>query len=226
MGCREVQHAFNAELCLLANRRIERDFARAGFQSVQHTAQTIHGHPGAMGTALAGCAVTGRRCLKNRFVLCQLLHTVEKPLVGGHDVRVGAAVHHRLQQFGRGADHIGQRYHAGRRFGMHQHHRLGHLSLHHAQLFGFKFVVHDAITLPQQHVGLGLRLDVVAKMAIGGPEYFFSLGMQVAHDLQCTGAGHHPVGAGFYGRTGVGVDHYRAVWIGIAEGVERIGWAA
>jgi hypothetical protein len=53
-----------------------------------------------------------------------------------------------------------------------------------------------------------------------------ALGVQVGHDLQRAGAGHHPVGACLHGGAGVGVDDDLAVRVGVAEGREVVGRAA
>ena len=67
---------------------------------------------------------------------------------------------------------------------MHQHDGIRMLGLQRQQLLGLEFVVHDARTLPQQHVGTGLAADVVAQVPVRSPDELFSLCLEVGDDLQ------------------------------------------
>ena len=124
------------------------------------------------------------------------------------------------------ADHVGQRHHVGRRLRVHQHLRVRILGLEQVQLDALEFVVHDAGTLPQQHVGAGLLLDVGAQVPVRRPQDLLALRVQVRDDVQADRRGHHPVGARLHGGAGVGVDHHRAVGMLVAEGGEFVGRAA
>mmetsp|Transcript_6218 Transcript_6218/g.25153 ORF Transcript_6218/g.25153 Transcript_6218/m.25153 type:complete len:345 (-) Transcript_6218:315-1349(-) len=112
------------------------------------------------------------------------------------------------------------------RFRVHQDLRLRMLLAQQLQLQALELVVHDAGAVPHQHVGAGLFLDVAAQVAVGRPQDFLAAGMQVGHDLQRAGTGHHPVGPGLHGGAGVGVDDDLAVRVGVAKTREVIRRAA
>ena len=65
-----------------------------------------------------------------------------------------------------------------------------------------------------------------APVAVGCPQDLVALGLEVGHDGQRAGAGDHPVGAGFHGGAGVGVDDDLAVGVGVAEGGKFVRRAA
>ena len=101
-----------------------------------------------------------------------LPHVVEDALVGGDDEGVGIEPAGGGDQLRRGADHIGLRGDAGRRFGMDQDGRLRMLARQRGQFVGLELVMHHAGALPQQHVGAGPRLDVGAQVAVGAHRIF------------------------------------------------------
>ncbi len=113
---------------------------------------------------------------------------------------------------------MGQRHHVGRAFGVHQH--LGRRVLAHQllQLKSLEFVVHDARTLPHQHVGPGFALDVGAQVLVWRPQDFVPAFFERAHDVKGAARCHQPVGARLHGRAGVGIDHYRALGVLVAKG--------
>jgi hypothetical protein len=53
---------------------------------------------------------------------------------------------------------------------VHQHLRAGVLALEQVELQALELVVHDAGTVPHEHVGAGLLLDVAAEVAVGRPQ--------------------------------------------------------
>ncbi len=116
--------------------------------------------------------------------------------------------------------------HGLRRLGMHQHHRLRVLLAQQFQLDALELVVNDAGAVPHQHVGAGLLLDVAAEVLVGRPQHFLALLVQVTHDRQRARARHHPVGTGFDGRAGVGIDDDLALRVRVAEGGEFVRRAA
>ncbi|MNT19688.1 hypothetical protein D3C72_1549560 [compost metagenome] len=96
------------------------------------------------------------------------------------------------------------------------------LFLEQIEFDALEFVMHEATTLPQQHVGARFLLDVGTQVLVGCPQDFLALRMQVGNDVEADGRGHHPVRARLDGRAGVGVHHHRAVRMGVAEGREFI----
>ena len=85
------------------------------------------------------------------------------------------SVRHRLDQLRGRADHVGQRDHRFRRFGMHQHRGGRMLGAQLLQRLGLERFMHDAGALPQQHVGAADALHVIAQMAIRRPQQLVAL---------------------------------------------------
>ena len=56
----EGQHPLNAIECFLASWFSNKNFAALVFEAMQNIRQAVHRHPGAVGTALAGGAITRR----------------------------------------------------------------------------------------------------------------------------------------------------------------------
>ena len=109
---------------------------------------------------------------------------------------------------------------------MHQHDGIRVLGLQRQQLLGLELVVHDARTLPQQHVGAGLATDVVAQVPVRPPDELFSLRLEVGDDLQRHRRRDDPVGTRLHGGAGVGIHHHRPVRMLVAEGRELVLGAA
>jgi len=67
-----------------------------------------------------------------------------------------------------------------------QHSTLGArvAGFHGGQFQGLELIVNQAGTLPQQHVGTRLVLDVAAQVAVGCPQDLLPLVFQVLHDRQ------------------------------------------
>ena len=86
--------------------------------------------------------------------------------------------------------------------------------------------MHHAGAAPQQHVRIGLALDVAAKVLVRRPEHLFPLGGQVLDDGQGDAAGHHPIRQRLHLGRGVGVNHGGASRMGLAEGGEVLRRAA
>ncbi len=101
------------------------NFIGPGFQHMGQPRQTVHGHPRAMGAALAGGAVTGRGRFDKQLAGIEAAQLVHHAVVGGHDEFFGVHLMRRLQNARGGTDRIRQRNHIGRRFGVHQHFGAG-----------------------------------------------------------------------------------------------------
>ncbi|MNO77054.1 hypothetical protein D3C76_681490 [compost metagenome] len=100
---------------------------------------------------------------------------------------------------------------------MHQNRRIRVQRLHVFKLLGLELFVNDAGTVPQQHVGTGLALDVGAQVLVRPPDDGFAVIHQAFDDFQRTARRHHPVRAGFDRRRGIGVNHHRALRMLVAE---------
>jgi len=85
------------------------------------------------------------------------------------------------------------------------------------QSIGLELFMHHAGAIPDQHVGAGDALDVVAEMAVRREQDFPALGVQVGHHVLGDTGSDHPVGARFHGGRGIGVDHDLAVRVLVAE---------
>ena len=80
----------------------------------------------------------------------------------------------------------------------------------------------DAGTVPQQHVGAGLALDVGAQVLVGPPDDLLAVVHQALDDLQGAAGSHHPVGPGLHRSGGVGIHHHGALGMLVAERRELI----
>lgn len=149
-----------------------------------------------------------------------LAHLVQDALFGGDDQAPRIQCPRGLDQLGGGADHVGLRQYRRRRFGMRQHARIGVLGAHQRQLGALEFVVHQACALPQQHVGAGLLLHIVAQVPVGRPQDLLAARMQVGDQVQRDRRGDDPIGARFHRGAGVGVDHHGTVGMRVAPGRE------
>ena len=179
-----------------------------------------------MRAAAAGGAVAGGRRLDEDLVRAQLLHLVEDAAVGGDDegpVRQGLR---RLDQLAGRTHRIGQFDHRLRRLRVHQDGGLRIERLHILQLLGLELFVDDAGTVPQQHVGTGLALDVAPQVLIRRPENLLAVVHQALDDLQRAAGGNHPVGPRLYRCRGIGVHHHGAIGVLVAEGREILNRAA
>ena len=106
------------------------------------------------------------------------------------------------------------------RLGVHQHFGL-RVFLHQGlQLKRFELVVDYAGALPKNHIGTGFTLYVAAQVFIRGPKNFLTAVFQSAHDIQRATTGDDPICTCFNRGAGIGVDHYRAVGMGVTKGVE------
>ncbi|MNG24070.1 hypothetical protein D3C84_1087540 [compost metagenome] len=77
--------------------------------------------------------------------------------------------------------------------------------------------MNDAGTVPQQHVGTGLTLNVGAQVLVRPPDDGFAVIHQAFDDFQRTARRHHPVRTGFDRRRGIGVNHHRTLRMLVAE---------
>ena len=152
------------------------DLAAAGLQAGDHALQRVHRHPRAVRAALAGGAVAGGGRLDQRLARRQLAHAVHQPVVGGDDV--GRA---RCRRRPRCSSCVVEPTTSAcattlsRRLGVHQHQRARVLAAQQLELEALELVVHDAVAVPQQHVGAGLLLDVAAQVAVGRPQDLLAL---------------------------------------------------
>ena len=202
------------------------DFMATGFQHLGQTGQAVHGHPGAVGAAFARGTVARGGGFNEDLTGVQGAQLVHHAVVGGHYEFAGGQVVRGLQN-ARGRPHgIGQGHHLGGRFRVHQYLGPGVFLLQGGEFEGLEFVVHDAGTVPQHHVGTGFALNVATQVTVRRPQNFLPRGFQGPHNVQRTTGGHHPVGPRFHGGAGVGVDHHGAVWVGIAKSVERVNRTA
>jgi len=85
--------------------------------------------------------------------------------------------------------------------------------------------VHHTAAVPDEHVGTGLALNIVAKVLVRCPQDFPALLVQVLDELDRNARSHHPVGARLHRRAGVGIHHHLAVRMGVAEWNETVGRA-
>ena len=109
---------------------------------------------------------------------------------------------------------------------MHQHGRIRVLGLELAQGLGLELVVDYAVTLPAQHLGARLLLDVGTQVSVRTPDDLVALAVQMLDYLERNAGGHHPVGPRLHRRRGIGIDHDYMVGMGIAEGGELVDGAA
>ena len=91
---------------------------------------------------------------------------------------------------------------------------------------GLELLMHDAGAVPHEHIGAGFAAHVIAQMTIRRPQNFLAAIGQMRDDLHGDAGGHHPIGAGFYGGRGVGIDHHPALRVLVAESREFIRRAA
>ena len=107
-GSREVQHALYGLAGCAAQGWIEFDGALAVQQSLLHTLQAVHGHPGAEGAAFTAAARACRGRGQKGLAWMAQAHSVKNALIGGDDEGVGGQLAHGRNQLGGGAHHIGQ----------------------------------------------------------------------------------------------------------------------
>src|SRR5690554_4356601 len=67
--------------------------------------------------------------------------------------------------------------------------------------------MHNTGSVPQQHVGTGLALDITPKVLVWPPDDLFPVIHQGFDNLQCTTGRYNPVGTGLYGSGSVGIHH-------------------
>ena len=179
----EIQHALQGYHRPFRQRPIHRHPIAALEQRVIQAIQRIHGHPGAVGTTAAGGVIARCRCHQELLVRRQLLQLVEDALVRGHDeCRIGQR-DCRLNDLRGRTDDIRNLQHGVRRFGVRQYRRLGMQSLEIQQPSGLEFLVHNAGTVPQQHVCPGTLLDVSAQVLIRRPDDLFALRGKMLHHV-------------------------------------------
>src|SRR5690554_34534 len=105
---------------------------------------------------------------------------------------------------------------------MHQSRRIGMECLEVLNAFGLELFMDNAGTVPEQHVGTGLALNVVAQVLVRGPQDLLTTRLEVLNDIHGYGGGHYPVGTGLYSCRRIGVNHHGAVGVRIAEITEGI----
>ena len=128
--------------------------------------------------------VTRSRGLDKYLVRAQLLHLVENAAIGGHNKGLVRQVLRRSNQLTGRAHGIGQIDHRLRRLRVHQNRCIRVQRLHVFQLLGLELFVNDAGTVPQQHVGTGLALDITTQMLVWPPDNGFTVIHQAFDDLQ------------------------------------------
>ena len=83
----EIQHTLQGQHGSLAQFRIDENFGIAAIKYLIQCLQFIHGHPRAVGAAVAGSAVTGGGSDDQFLVGNGFLHGMENTLIGGDDER-------------------------------------------------------------------------------------------------------------------------------------------
>ncbi|MCY1438392.1 hypothetical protein D9M71_545880 [compost metagenome] len=139
-----------------------------------------------MCTTAARRAVTRRWGFDKDLVRAQLLHLVENAAVGRNDQRLVRQALCRRDQLTGGAHGVRQFDHRGRRLRVHQNRRIRVQRLHVFKLLGLELFVNDAGTVPQQHVGTGLALDVGPQVLVRAPDDGLAVVHQAFDDLQRT----------------------------------------
>ena len=124
-----------------------------------------------------------------------LPHVVEDALVGGDDEGVGIEPAGGGDQLRRGADHIGLRGDAGRRFGMDQDGRLRMLARQRGQFVGLELVMHHAGAL-HSSMSAPVRAWMWRPGGGRGPQDF-AAGVQVRHDVLSYRGRHDPSARAF-----------------------------
>ena len=148
LPCGEVQHPLDTDDGFFRRFAIDEDFVFFRFEHVCQIFQRIHRHPGALRAALAGRAMSGRRCLDKGFSGNLLLHLVENPLVSSHNESCGIHGFRRIQNLGCRAHHIGLCHHRSGRFGMNQYFRTRMLLFQQIQFGCLEFVMDKTGPLP------------------------------------------------------------------------------
>ena len=120
-------------------------------------------------------------------------------------------------QLAGGTHRVGQLDHRRRRFRVHQDRSIRVQRLHVFELLGLELFMDDAGTIPEQHVGAGLALDVGTQVLVRAPDDGLAVVHQAFDDLQCATGGHHPVRPRLDRCRGVGIDHHGAFRVLVAE---------
>ena len=179
-----------------------------------------------MGTAAARRTVTGGGRFKERFLRHGLLHLEENAPVSGHNQLFIGQRLRCFDELGGRASHIGQLHNSLRRLRVDKHGGIRIQTLQVLNAFRLELLVHDAGTVPHQHVGTGFFLNIATQMLIRCPQNLFTLRLQVLNDLHGNRRGHDPIGTRFYRRRGIGIHHHGTVGVGIAERAELVNRAA
>ncbi|MNZ83905.1 hypothetical protein D3C78_1026470 [compost metagenome] len=173
--------------------------------------------------ATAACrAVAGRRRLDKHLVRAQLLHLVENAAVGGHDQGLVRQALRRCDQLTGGTHRVGQLDHRRWRLRVHQDGRIRVQRLHVFQLLGLELFMNDARTVPKQHVGACLALNVGAQVLVRAPDDRLAVVHQAFDDFQRATGGHDPVRSRFHRCRGVGIHHHRTLRMLVTERRELV----
>ena len=131
-------------------------------------------------------AVAGRRGFDEDLVGAQLLHFVKNAAIGGHDKRLVGQVLRRCDQLAGRANSVCQVDDRLRRLRVNQNGRIRVQRFHVFKLLGLELFMDNARTVPQQHIGTRLTLDVAPQVFVRPPDNRLAVIHQAFDDFQRT----------------------------------------